>query len=404
MRFPVAVGLAALLRVILLLWGTYQDAHGPVPYTDVDYFVFSDAATCLVRPSAPNCLPAQGAWATSSVGDPYARSTYRYTPLLALLLVPNTVLHPAFGKVLFSLCDLLVGVLLYNLCLRRDVRPARAANSVAALWLLNPIIANISTRGSSESVIGAAVVSTLSLAEAGRWDAAALVYGLAVHLKIFPVIYGSSLAAALLHQHGWSRFFYKAVRFGVISFVSFAALTGGLYLFWGAPFLNETFLYHLRRLDHRHNFSPYFLPFYLSETASLTALTALQAFARHPLAAFIPQLGLCVVLGGLLGGRDLSYASLVQTFAFVSLNKVCTSQYFLWFLWLLPPALSRIRMSTRRAMVVAGVWVGGQALWLSQAYQLEIVGESVFRKVWLAGLVFATAQGWVLSEILSSFS
>jgi phosphatidylinositol glycan class M len=90
-------------------------------------------------------------------------------------------------------------------------------------------------------------------------------------------------------------------------------------------FVEHTFLYHIRRLDHRHNFSPYFYSFYLS-TAENTPLLAWNALLRHPLAAFVPQLGLSTALGFVLGAEDLAFAWLVQTLTFVTFNKVCTSQ------------------------------------------------------------------------------
>ena len=94
---------------------------------------------------------------------------------------------------------------------------------------------------------------------------------------------------------------------------------------WGQPFLEHTFLYHISRLDHRHNFSPYFYSFYLSTAPSLPSVPW-SSLVRHPLAAFIPQLGLSVGLGFVFGARDLPFAWLVQTMTFVTFNKVCTSQ------------------------------------------------------------------------------
>ncbi|KWU42168.1 hypothetical protein RHOSPDRAFT_9708, partial [Rhodotorula sp. JG-1b] len=410
-----------VLRVAFLAWGSYQDAHSPVPYTDVDYYVFSDAAACILNPAKPLCSPAQGPWGPiAGLGDPYSRATYRYTPLVALLVVPNEWVHPAFGKVLFALADLVVGYLLYRLLVRRreDVATAAssfyAANAVAAIWLLNPIIANISTRGSSESIVGAVVVSTLALADQGKWDAAAALFGLAVHLKIFPFMYGSSLIAAIVSARTarpTQAVIGRLVRFGAISFASFMTLNTACYLFFGRPFVQETFLYHLSRLDHRHNFSPYFYPYYLAHSPAAAAAAELssspswfRSLARHPLAAFLPQLVLSIGLGFRYGAEDLPYAWLVQTFAFVTFNKVCTSQYFLWYLWLLPAALPRISMSWRRAAVIGTLWIAGQAVWLSQAFRLEMLGESVFVQVWSASILFLVLQAFVLGELLRAYT
>ncbi|GAA6060212.1 hypothetical protein JCM10212_002291 [Sporobolomyces blumeae] len=406
MRFRLALLLGALLRAVLLLWGTYQDAHGPVRYTDVDFAVYSDAAACVVDPGQALCNIARGPYAPRWLGDPYARATYRYTPLLALALVPNAFAFASFGKVLFATSDLVVACLLYRLVRRRGSTPSKATKIVSVSWLLNPMIANISTRGSSESLVGFLVVSVLAFAERHEWDKAAVVYGVAVHFKIFPVIYGSSLLVATVSKPSFS--YTRPLRFGLVSFATFMTLNTVMYLLWGEPFLQETFLYHLTRLDHRHNFSPYFYSYYLSSFASSTPpspgpLQLLRSFAAHPLAAFLPQMILSVGLGFVFAHDDLAYAWFVQTFAFVTFNKVCTSQYFLWYLWLLPVALARIHMSARRSISVASIWVLSQALWLSQAYRLEIAGTGGYLAVWSAGIVFFLSQCWVLRELLVAY-
>lgn len=229
MRFRVALLLGVLLRVVLLCWGTYQDQHGPVKYTDIDYFVFNDASTCLLSPTLhPHCSNAQGRHAPEWLGDPYSRSTYRYTPLLALLLTPNSFLFPSFGKLLFATCDLIVAALLYRLMKRRGTSSRTASNTVALTWLLNPMIANISTRGSSESVIGALVVSVLSLADQGKWHKAAVMYALSVHFKIFPVVYGSSLLIATTTRPTFSL--SRPLLFGLVSLSTFMTLNVAMYL------------------------------------------------------------------------------------------------------------------------------------------------------------------------------
>lgn len=51
---------SALLRVVLILYSEWHDAHSLVKYTDVDYRVFSDAAYFLLHPSENENNHAQG--------------------------------------------------------------------------------------------------------------------------------------------------------------------------------------------------------------------------------------------------------------------------------------------------------------------------------------------------------
>lgn len=83
---------AALVRLALIAYGEWQDRHMLVKYTDIDYLVFTDAASFVADGRSP-----------------YLRYTYRYSPLLAYILVPNTWGFPAFGKLVFSMADILTG-------------------------------------------------------------------------------------------------------------------------------------------------------------------------------------------------------------------------------------------------------------------------------------------------------
>lgn len=232
MRLGTALSLAVLLRVVLIFWSFHQD-KGIVKYTDVDYTVFTDAARCLIQPSSSlDCTIGAGPLNSKlgmEIGDPYARDTYRYTPLLALLVTPNLFLHHSFGKVLFSISDLLVGLLLVNLLRLRGVKESSTVNYVTGIWLLNPMIANISTRGSSESLVGVLIVGVLVLASKRRWNAAAVVFGLAVHFKVFPVIYGSSIYVALGGERRSWWLSRARLQFGLVSFATFMLLNSCMY-------------------------------------------------------------------------------------------------------------------------------------------------------------------------------
>ena len=175
------------------------------------------------------------------------RDTYRYTPLLALLMTPNILLHPSFGKMVFSLCDLLVGAMLYAIFCSFPPVPSttpsdverKATLWVSALWLLNPLVFSISTRGSSESVLGLLVVGTLYLLLKGHRHLAALSFGLSVHWKIYPIIYGTSILAfyggQYRHKAVSTPWIFRmatprGITFGILSATTFIGTTGALYL------------------------------------------------------------------------------------------------------------------------------------------------------------------------------
>jgi GPI mannosyltransferase 1 subunit M len=159
-------------------WRSWQDANFRLKYTDIDYLVFSDAAE-LMRVGA----------------SPYLRDTYRYTPLLALALVPNRFYQP-WGKLLFASVDILVGLLIGRIAaVAYPSWPRRVL--LEAAWLLNPISINISTRGSADSIVGCLVLLTTLLVLEGRAAIAGVVHGVAVHVKLYPVIFSLSYLMSL---------------------------------------------------------------------------------------------------------------------------------------------------------------------------------------------------------------
>ncbi|RDW87118.1 glycosylphosphatidylinositol-alpha 1,4 mannosyltransferase I [Aspergillus mulundensis] len=430
-RASTIYGAAIGLRVILLFYGAWQDAHSAVKYTDIDYMVFTDASRYV-----------------SQGQSPYARDTYRYTPLLAWMLLPTTWAIPgffSFGKALFALADVVAGWLVAkSLVLTHGMSPERALK-YASFWLLNPMVANISTRGSSEGLLGVLVVALLWAVLNRRVYLAGVLLGLGVHFKIYPFIYGVSMlwwlddtrtktgtgtgtsesrepepkSRATSNEDdrnggtpvGVSQIISFVtpcrIRLALTSLLTFAALNAAMYARYGTPFLQHTYFHHLTRIDHRHNFSPYSTLLYLTaaSSANATGLTGLRGpSGSFESLAFIPQLLLSVVVIPLvLGKKDLPVTMLAQTFAFVTFNKVCTSQYFLWYLIFLPFYLptSSLLQNPRLGITVAALWVIGQALWLQQGYLLEFLGVSSFVPgLFLASLGFFAVNVWILGVIV----
>lgn len=330
MEFIGVAGLSAAIHSALLVYGAWQDRNFKVKYTDVDYWVLSDAAGLMLGGKSP-----------------YERPTYRYSPILALLLLPNKVCGDWFGKALFSVFDLATGLIIYRLLLMQPRTSPRQASVYSALWLLNPVVLTVSTRGNAESFICFAVSLFVYLLARGRRSIAAMALGLSIHLKLFPVLYLPTVLvymgllspglSALSAQTPISSVMstpsrptspasgpkplglrLKHVKVLLIAAMSFLVPTALTFYLYGRRAVEESLLYHLQRRDHRHNFSPYFLLFYLEPALGLPKHLAVLPF--------IPQAAIILLIAYKYGRRDFCFAVFLQTFLFVSLNKVITSQ------------------------------------------------------------------------------
>lgn len=296
-------------------------------YTDIDYFVFTDAARFISRGQSP-----------------YARDTYRYTPLLAWMIYPTTWPGTSWfssGKALFAIGDVVAGWMMYRILRQYRGMQQERALKFASIWLLNPMVATISTRGSSEGLLGVFVTALLWAVLARNTVLAGLLLGFAVHFKIYPFIYAASIVwwfdetkirkvQTKVHSSKQEPTFERLLAFvnaeritlALTSIVTFAMLNAAMYQMYGWPFLEHSYFYHLTRIDHRHNFSPYNTLLYLNSSPGSNQST----FELERL-AFVPQLFLSAVMIPLaLAKRDLPSTMLAQTFAFVTFNKVCTSQ------------------------------------------------------------------------------
>ncbi|KAK6127174.1 hypothetical protein DH2020_039085 [Rehmannia glutinosa] len=409
---------SALFRVFLILYGEWQDAHMEVRYTDVDYFVFSDAATLM-----------------ASGKSPYERSTYRYSPFIAFLLMPNSFLHQSWGKFLFQhqvldFMYLLVGLLIHRILKLRGV-PEKLGTYSTMVWLFNPFTFTIGTRGNCEPIVCSMILWILMCLMNDRLLQAAFWYGLVVHLRIYPIIYALPIILILDPRHfhsgkkpvlvDWSsrtsnsslgasdskitsshyiwNFFtsiitWRRVTFGIISGSTFFILTGLCFYLYGWDFLHEALLYHLTRTDPRHNFSVYFYHIYIHYEREFSILEKLIAF----LPQFIVQLVLIFRFA-----LDLPFCFFLQTLAFVAFNKVITAQYFVWFFCLLPLILPWSNMKLKwKGFACISLWIGAQTHWLMWGYLLEFRGKNVFFQLWLASLLFLAANTFVIINVIHS--
>ncbi|KAL6953900.1 hypothetical protein U1Q18_044279 [Sarracenia purpurea var. burkii] len=402
---------SAVLRLLLILYGEWQDTHLEVRYTDVDYFVFSDAASLMAAGKSP-----------------FERTTYRYSPLIAFLLIPNSIIHSSWGKFLFSISDLLVGLFIHNILKLRGVPKILCTRSVM-LWLFNPFTFTIGTRGNCEPIVCAMVLWIITCLMNGKLLQAAFWYGLVVHLRIYPIIYALPIILVVdpLHFRShkkpaltqWSScnelsaqnlcskevtgvyhlsvaltsiFTRERLMFGLISGAVFFIFTGFFFYLYRWEFLHEALLYHLTRTDPRHNFSVYFYYIYLLYEHEFSVLEKLISF----LPQFMVQLALVFRFA-----QDLPFCFFVQTVAFVAFNKVITAQYFVWFFCLLPLILPWTNMKLKwEGLSSILLWIGAQTHWLMWGYLLEFKGKHVFQQLWAASLIFLAANTGVLIRFI----
>lgn len=394
--------IGTIVRLFLILYSQFHDEMYAVPYTDVDYRVFTDAARHMLNDESP-----------------YRRHTYRYSPLLALFMIPNILLNLNFGKILFSLIDILVGVAIKKLVCENKIlmcgmKNSKRINAIAAqsalFWIYNPLSIVIATRGNADSIASFLVIMSLLFHETDvvkglkKYFVSGLFLGVAVHFRIYPLVFSLPMFIALgdykinRNTNIFSDLFQllpnrKQWNLMLGCIFSLSVLTISCFMLYGYEFLFETYIYHVLRKDTRHNFSLFFYLQYLM------ADDKTQYWYKA-----VPFMLLITYFGLRYGRmRTLNFAVFTQAIVLVVYNSVVTSQYFVWFIAIMPLCMYDLKIGKKKGFSLCILWIAAQALWLYFAYQLEFKGKNVFFHIWCASIGFYCANLYILHCLIKSY-
>ena len=410
-----------LLRFFVILLTEYLYFYHGVLYTDIDYHVFTDGAKHVAK-----------------LESPYLRETYRYTPILAALMIPNIKLWYPIGKFFLSIIDVGVGYLIE--CLLKiqnnqsgeektlnDIIEEKTDNTfygfATLFYLYNPLTIVICTRGSADCIITFLVLWSLILLEEKKYYLSAFIYGFAVHFKIYPIIYAPAIYLYVIYKEfvrGKNqplepvkfihKIFFKIIQtikmavyylFSKVAFF-YIFISSGVFFFFlalfykllGYKFLYEYLLYHLIRKDHRHNYSIFYYTIYLTYD---------NDFSKYlSLITFLPQM-ILILAATLFLYKDINLCLIALTMIFVHFNKVITAQYFIWYLSLIPLIIHKNNLFKRKkikTLIMFSVWMFFELIWNAASHKLEYEGQNYFISMLLIDIAFFLISCYFIKEII----
>lgn len=207
---------------------------------------------------------------------------------------------------MFCSVDILIGAMIYKI---------QKSLFYSNLYLFNFLVLNISTRGNADQLVAFFVMCCIYFLYKRETMLAAFFYGIAVHFKIYPIIYSLALFLLIDETYSNESYWKERIKFTLCSAFTCIFLIYIFYLKFGYTFLFETYLYHISRSDMRHNFSIYFYQIYLSQSIS-----KLQSIIT-----FLPQIIILLTIS-FRYYKDITFTIFIQTFIFVTFNKVITVQ------------------------------------------------------------------------------
>ncbi|RZF40384.1 hypothetical protein LSTR_LSTR016878 [Laodelphax striatellus] len=377
-----------VIRLVSIAFGNILDVFTEVKYTDIDYTVFTDAASHVLKGNSP-----------------FDRPTYRYSPMLAYILTPNIILNQSWGKLLFSIGDIIVCILIRNI-LRSEKIDENVIMKCIYFWLYNPISVVISTRGNADSLSAILVLGTLAAMKNRNYSMAGLLHGLAIHFRIYPLVYSLALYLSIspsidiVKTDNLFKRLTKALnpsierlRLVATCLVTLTTVTSTFHSLYGYKFLHESFLYHFSRQDIRHNFSIFFYLQYLSADEPISLWSRVMML--------LPQLLVLLAISIVFGSeKHICFAELCLTVVMVTFNSVLTCQYFVWFFCLIPLALPYLKFTKLEYVIIGFLWPAAQLSWLFPAYLLEFRGRNTFIHIFFQSIAFFAANIVVFTRLI----
>ena len=152
---------------------------------------------------------------------------------------PNIFFHEAFGKFLFIAFDLFCGYLILKINSKEQDYYKRLYSIM--FWFYNPITIAISSRGNAESLMAFLVLIFVFFFKKNMFSLSGVFYGIAIHFKIYPLIYALALLFSLIKLQNLKNlklldafkcviFNYNLWSFGISSIFTLAGLTILFYL------------------------------------------------------------------------------------------------------------------------------------------------------------------------------
>lgn len=387
-----------LVRLLLLLYSIIHDNFVEhIKYTDIDYHVFTNGSRNLI----------DGA-------NIYRDTEYRYTPFVALVFVPNLLVNLNFGKLVLISSDIIAAHLLYILNIYQGTHRTNS-KLYLILWLFNPLTLAISTRGSFEPILLLIVILSLYMLVGENHFIAGLLYGLSIHIKLYPVIYALPFYIYMVHKRPYFKTQSKTIywlktlspngnhiKFFTSCLIALSLTSYISFKYYGYPYLEQSVLYHMTRKDLQHNFSVFFYLFRL--LPKFQDQLSIVGFFLQSLGIFT----ISILFSGFdynkrIRLRKLTFSLFASTYIFVSLNKVCTSQYFTWYLIFIPLIVDSLRITHRKAASIAIVWLVSQANWLAIAYLYEYQNMNVLNEVGFSSILFLICNSWILWSLCRNF-